>query len=175
MPTSVHTLIQALDNRRGALLDELATLSAEDLAAKPEAGGWSILEIVEHLILAERAILQGLPPLAELVVRPRSLKNRCIYPLVVTILKLGIPVKVPSRRMLPTGTVPLAELRGQWDETYRWLRSYVASLPPDGASRAVFQHPVSGPITLTQALRMDRLHLATHLKQIAKLQARRHP
>ena len=175
MPTPLLKHIQALDNQRGALLDGLAVLTTDDLAAKPESGGWSILEIVEHLILAERAILQGLPPLAELVARPRSLKNRCLYPLVVTILKLGIPVKVPSRRMLPTGMVPLTELRGQWDETYRWMRSYVASLPPDWASRAEFQHPVSGPITLTQALRLDRLHLATHLKQIAKLQARRHP
>jgi hypothetical protein len=160
--------IQAFDDQRHALLDELAALPPETLKAKARPEQWSILEIVEHLGLAERYVLAGMPPPAELVARRRSLKNRCIYPIVIFVLRFKIPVKVPARRMLPTGQASLAEVRAAWDENLRWLHAYVAGLAPGDGGRAVFVHPVAGPITLIQALRMDRLHFATHLRQIRR-------
>jgi hypothetical protein len=163
--------IQAFDDQRRALLDELAALPPESLRARALPDKWSILEIVEHLVLAERFVLGGMPPAAELKERRRSLRNRCIYPIVIFVLRFSIPVKVPAKRMLPTGQVSLADVRTAWDENLRWLRAYVAGLAPGGGRRAVFLHPVAGPITLTQALRMDQLHFATHLRQIRRLQA----
>jgi len=88
----------------------------------------------------------------------------------MAILRFGIPVKVPSRRMVPTGQAPLTELRKRWDGNLHWLRTYAAGLEGGGEQRAVFLHPVAGPITLAQALRMDRLHLGVHLRQIRKRQ-----
>src|SRR3954447_24270632 len=61
--------IQAFDDQRRALLDELAALPAESLAVKPGPDRWSILEIVEHLVLSERYVLCGMPAPAELVPR----------------------------------------------------------------------------------------------------------
>jgi len=145
-------------------------LGANAISARPQPDTWSILEIVEHLVLAEAAILQGLPPAAELNDRPRSLKQRLLFQVVMAILRFGIPVRVPSRSMVPTGQAPLTELRKRWDENLHWLRSYAGGLDAAGERRAVFLHPVAGPITLAQALRMDRLHLAVHLRQIQKRQ-----
>lgn len=161
----LSALIQALDERRGALLSEVETLRPEDLQARPASGAWSILEIVEHLVVAERVILQGLPEPSALVPAPRGPRHRLTYPLVWLVLRLGIPVKAPSRRMLPTGAAALDELRPRWEATYQWLRAYAASLAP-GADPAVFRHPVCGPLTLRQALRLDRLHLEVHARQI---------
>lgn len=169
MPHPLHGLIQALDDRRCALFDELDTLSGEVLSAKPHPDTWSILEVVEHLVLAERVILQGLPERTDLVARPRSLKNHGAYALVWLILRWGIPVKVPSRRMLPTGNLSLVELRQAWDEHVRWLRSFEEGSGVDAYRQAVFLHPVAGPITLVQALRLDQLHLRIHTRQISKL------
>jgi len=98
MPRSLHPLIQALDNQRGALLDGLEALDVAVLQAKPRPGAWSILEMVEHVVVAEEEALD----------------------------------------------------------------------------QAFFTHPVAGPITLPQALRMDLLHLQIHSRQIAKLRLQ-HP
>jgi DinB family protein len=120
--------LRALDEKRRRLLDEVEALSAERLTAKPLPGKWSILEIVEHLVLAERDVLQNLPEPAQLVDRPRHLKARVGYPLVMFVLKHGIPAKVPSPRMLPTGSASLAALRGQWDETaLDWRKTLIAA------------------------------------------------
>ena len=158
-------LIQALDARRTALLSEVGTLRPEELRASPTPGIWSVLEVVEHLVAAEQVILQGLPDPATLTPRPRELRHRLTYPLVWAVLRFGIPVKAPSRRMLPTGGASLDELRTRWEATYRWLRTYAAGLAP-GSDPAVFRHPVCGPLTLRQALRLDRLHLEVHARQI---------
>jgi hypothetical protein len=162
--------LDAYDRERSALLDELQSLDTEQLEKKPLPEKWSLLEIAEHLVLAEREILQGLPDPSELVDRKRSLKNRMGYPLVMAVLRFRIPVKVPSRGMVPRGETTIPELRRQWDESQSWLRSYVESLGPDELGRGVFRHPVTGPLTVPQTLRMGRAHLRTHLRQIRRLQ-----
>src|SRR5512133_71013 len=169
MSRSLHDLIQALDHQRGVLLDGLETLDVAVLHAKPRSGAWSILEIVEHVVVAESVILLGLPSRGDLVARPRRLEHRLKHLAVLLILKWRIPVRVPSRRMLPTGQRSLAELRDSWDGHLRWLRAFVESAEEDAQGQAFFIHPVVGPITLMQALRMDLLHPRTHGKQIAKL------
>jgi hypothetical protein len=145
-------------------------LSAERLVARPFPGKWTILEIVEHLVLAEREVLQNLPNPPELLERRRTLKAHLVYPLVMAALQLRLPAKVPSSRMIPTGNVSLTALRLQWDENQHWLRSYISGLGPGGLNRAVFSHPVAGPMTVAQTVHMGQLHLETHARQIRRLQ-----
>ena len=116
--------------------------------------------LLQRLDDRRRALLESLESLS-----PEALRARL---LVWLVLRLGIPVKAPSRRMLPTGGATLAELRERWDATHAWLRAYAEGLPPGGGGKAVFAHPVCGPITLSQALRLDRLHLEVHTRQIRK-------
>ena len=61
--------LQAFDDRRNALLDEMEALEPRKLLAKPLPEKWSILEIVEHLVLAERVVFQGLPEPSRLKIR----------------------------------------------------------------------------------------------------------
>jgi DinB family protein len=134
------------------------------------AGKWSILEIIEHLALAERAVLQGLPEPSRLHERERRLKHRFSYAIVMCVLKYGIPVQVPSPAMLPQGHLSLAELRRLWDQNQEWLQAYTGRLDRGGFRRAVFEHPIAGPLTVEQAVHMDQVHLDTHIRQIRRLQ-----
>lgn len=162
--------LQAFNAARGALLDEMEALDPDRLVAKPLAGKWSILEIVEHLVLAERAVFRGLPDPSLLVGNERGLGHRVRYLLVMFVLKAGIRVRVPARAMIPRGDRTLAELRRLWDENQAWLRLCIDRLGPDGIGRAVLVHPVAGPIDVTQALRMGQVHLNVHVRQIRALQ-----
>ena len=169
MDARFEKMFQAFDERRCALLNQVEALSAERLVARPIPGKWSILEIVEHLVLAEREVLQNLAEPSELVARRRGLKAHLAYPMVMVALKCGIPVKAPSPRMLPKCNTSLADLRRQWDESQRWFRSYVNALDREGFGRAVFAHPVAGPMNVGQTLHMGQLHVATHSRQIRRL------
>ncbi len=162
--------LQAFNEKRGALLDEMEALDPAKLVAKPRAGKWSILEIIEHLVLAERAVCQGMPEPSRLSERERRLKHRIRYVIVMFVLNYGIPVQVPSPAMVPQGDRSLGELRRLWDENQEWLRAYVGGLDRNGLRRAVFEHPVAGPLSVEQAVHMDQVHLDTHVRQIRRLQ-----
>jgi DinB family protein len=162
--------LQAFDDRRNALLDEMEALEPGKLLARPREGKWSILEIVEHLVLAERVVFQELPEPSQLKARKRRLKHRIRYLLVMFVLRADIPVGVISTAMLPRGGRDLAELRRLWDENQIWLRACVDSLGPQGIHRAVLRHPVAGPISVRQAVIMSRIHLERHIRQIRTLQ-----
>ena len=155
--------------QRAALLERLEAMPPAQLSARPRPGKWSILEIVEHLALAERAVLRGLPHPSLLSERERSLKHRILYLLVVFLLKARIPVRVPSREMAPGGDRSLSQSRHLWDENQAWLRAYVDQLDSSGLRRAVFVHPVAGPLTVAQAIRLGQIHLDVHARQISLL------
>ena len=162
--------LQAFDEKRGALLDEMGALDPAKLVAKPLPGKWSMIEIIEHLVLAERAVLQGLAEPSRLNERERRLKHRFSYGLVMLVLKFGIPVQVPSPAMVPQGDRSLGQLRRLWDENQEWLRTYIVRLDRRGLRRAVFEHPIAGPLSVEQALHMGHVHLDTHIRQIRRLQ-----
>ena len=161
--------LEGMDRRRCALLDEVETLDPERLSTRPLPGKWSILEIIEHLVVAESEILENLPDPSHLTERTRNLKSRFTYPIVMFVLRYRIPVKVPSRRMIPHGKTSLVALRHRWDESQGWFKSYIESLQEADFARTIFQHPVAGPLNVVQTVRMGELHLEIHARQIKKL------
>ena len=166
---TLENRLQTFDDTRRRLLDEMEALDPALLVAKPVAGKWSMIEIIEHLVLAERAVFKGLPDPSRLVENRRELGHRGRYLLVMFILTSSIRVRVPSPAMVPQGDRGLAELRCLWDESQRWLRSCIAHLGPGAGRKAVFEHPIAGPLTVSQAVRMGQVHVDGHVRQIRRL------
>ena len=168
MRVELEKQLDKLDKQRHALLDGLKMLTAEQVAFTPGPGKWSILEVIEHLVISEQEIFKCVPEQPQKGGGISSLRNHISYILVVLVLKLGLPVPVVSHEMEPQGKSSLTELRRQWDENHRWLRGFVEELPAEDLARPVFCHPVAGPLSLAQSIQMDRLHLNTHQRQIRR-------
>jgi hypothetical protein len=166
---TLENRLQAFDDTRRGLLDEMDALDPALPVAKPIAGKWSMIEIIEHLVLAERAVFKGLPDPSRLAEKGRDLGHRVRYVLVLFILTSGIPVRTPSPAMLPQGGRGLADLRRLWDENQHWLRLCIANLGPGAGRKAVFEHPIAGPLTVSQAVRMGQVHVDGHVRQIRRL------
>ena len=171
MISELRDKFEMYDHTRRALLDELALLNDDQIRRKPGPSEWSILQIVQHMVLAEQGVMQYLPEPEELIARKRGLHARIFYVVVLLILRWNIRVPVPSKRMVPDGNTSLSEVRQQWDENLRWFRGYLDSLRPEDLKRAVFSHPVAGPLTGPQAGKMAQYHFDAHLRQIEKVKA----
>jgi uncharacterized damage-inducible protein DinB len=160
--------LQTFETRRNVLLEELSSIDPARLSARPDENRWSVIEIVEHMVVAEREVLMGLPDKSEMRVFKRSLKNKLMLKVVMFVLG-RIRVKVPSETMNPRGSVDLGELRAKWDESQQWLIRYIDSCDDEGLEQAVFKHPVSGPINVEQVVDMGIAHLDAHTRQIRTL------
>lgn len=158
-----------LDRRSHTLLDDLARLTPLELSFKPEPRSWSILEVVQHLVLSEQDVIGDARLVDIPAFRRRDLRAFLGYPAVFLVLYYGVPWPVPSAGMLPDGRATLAELRTQWSDLHGWLQRYVDSLTPVTIQRAVFYHPLTGPITVKQTLVLSHIHLTCHLRQIERI------
>ena len=164
--------LEVYDQNRLALLDDLERIDYDQLRRKPGPDNWSLLQILQHMVLAERDVLQYLPEQKELIARKRGLRARILYVVVLLILRWNIRVPVPSEGMVPDGNTSLSELRHQWDENLRWLRDYLEIVRPEDLKRAVFRRPVAGPLTGPQAATLAQFHFDAHLRQIRKTQVK---
>lgn len=155
--------------RRDVLLARLAAQAPAHLTRKDPPDRWSPLEIVEHLVLAERSVFRDLDALADLEEAPQRFRGRLLRLLVEVILRGPFRVRVPARSMAPSGSWSLEECGVEWRRNHTRLRAYVESLSDAGCQRAIFTHPVSGPLTVSQAIHLMSVHLGTHERQLDRV------
>lgn len=161
--------LQRIDTLRTALLDQIGAASEERRTRRASPDAWSALDVLEHLVLVERVVLG---PSAEWRTRTsaaRSLRDRLRFHMVRLVLRQRIKVTIPSEQMRPTGRVSLAQLRTAWTAQHAALREFVQSLDAAGARRAIFRHPIAGPLTVAQALTLLEVHLSGHTAQVHRL------
>lgn len=162
--------LRRIERTREGLIERVGEMEEGLLDFQPEPDKWSIREIVEHLVVAEESVLGDTAALEEMEARPRSLRGRILYLVVMFVLRFDIPVKVPSRDMLPTGEASIGELADRWRETHDRLRAYLRGRSGRAGRDAVFRHPVCGPMKPSQALWMLEVHLHRHIRQIDGIQ-----
>ncbi len=167
---TLEARLRQFDETRRGLMGEMAALNLAMLQATPIPGKWSILQILEHLVVAERAVFQGLPDPSGLVAGARGLRHHLRYALVMSVLRLGVPVRVPSREMAPRGGRELSELARMWDDNQQWLLTVAARLGSAVERAAVLAHPIAGPLTVVQGVRMGQVHVDRHIRQIRQRQ-----
>src|SRR6476659_156037 len=52
--------LDRLERRRAALLERLASMSPAQLTARPAAGSWNVLDVVQHVVIVEELVLRAL-------------------------------------------------------------------------------------------------------------------
>ncbi len=147
---------------RAEILGVVASLDEATLRQEVHPGKWSLLEIVEHLVLSEEYMLAQLDGL-DSTPAGRTPADYARYALVMAIIRFGIPVRIPSKRLAPQGMRSPDELRAAWLATQERLRQHVASADPGVPA---FRHPVAGPMSTRQTIVMLEAHLRRHRKQL---------
>jgi len=163
---SIEDRLASIEAKRARLMDLLSAMEPAAITAHPRPGKWSMLEIVEHLVLSEVGVFGDLAELEHRTPQRRSPKDRILYLVVLFVLRFDVPVRVPSRAMIPKGSLSLQELQRQWEANHHRLRAWATSSDQRKLQRPLFLHPVAGPMTTVQSLRMLEVHLDRHARQI---------
>ena len=168
-PASLVRRLDRLERGRAALLERLAPMSPAELTARPAAGGWNVLDVVQHVIIVEELVLRALATRPG----PLSLAERVRSGLRLTALRIylrsGGRVQAPTPAILPQGRVPLDELRARWERARAGYATALASFGPDDLRRPMMKHPIVGKLTPVQTLTFLGTHLAHHGRQIERI------
>ena len=170
MLEEIQKRFAALENRRKKILNQLETLPQDRLSVKPGFDKWSIVEVVQHLVLVEQemvkqAVKNPVPPDSG-----RAPRSREALEMVLEILERDVRVDVPAVRMEPDGQITIDVLRTRWEESQAQLRRYFQRLQEENVETLVFSHPVAGSLNALDMLDLANVHADYHIRQIESIQ-----
>ncbi|MCO6493199.1 MAG: DinB family protein [Phaeodactylibacter sp.] len=173
MTPSLDRRLARMNQRLQSLLDELSAHDNETLNRQPADGGWSALQVMHHLILAEEGSVKyvkkklsfnpGLEP-AGLASGWRSFLLNFYF---------GLPFKFKAPPGVGDGALParsdFRETSERWLAGRKALREYLESLPPDLFRKSIYRHPFAGRMSLEGMVKFFDGHFERHRKQIERV------
>ena len=171
MSSRLLRALSRLERQTRSLLDQLCTWSPEQLRFRPSPTSWSALELIEHLMFAERAVLQMMRGnLGE--GRDVTMIDRFRSVVVLGMMALPLRFKVPDavNQISPSKVSSnLLSLRDSWRDERRVLAEFLGALSIRDRKSGIFRHPAGGWTTAGGALLFLRLHLWHHTYQFRRL------
>ena len=165
---TIDRLAAKLMAKRAAFIQQIQGLSAEQLSFQPAPDNWSIVMVLEHLVMAEQEILERAEQVPEGVPQNRTFRDRIAFFITILVLRCGIPVSVVSDTMAPTGRASLDKLLSHWKENQQKLLQMTDTLYRDKYNKYRFRHPFAGPLSHRQVVRLAYEHLLSHLRQVQR-------
>lgn len=172
--SEVGNLIRSVEAARQGMLSSVAGLSEAEAAFRPAEGQWSVVEVLEHLYLAElsgvgkiwMALDQVRAGRAWTGDRPNA--GRSIEDVIAATWK-------PKETAPPIATPHIGGPLAFWVQATRSLTGVLAAL---GAQMegirledVVFPHFLSGPLDGRQRVEFLRFHIERHVAQIAHIRS----
>ena len=170
----VGTLIHAVERARAKLVSSVLDLSDAHAAFKPAEGQWAIVEVLEHLYLAEFSGIAKIWAALEALkagrgwAEARPNRGKTIEDIVAATWK-------PKEVAPPIATPHIGGPIQFWLSATRSLQPVLDELGGHlrGANLedVVFPHFLSGPLDAQQRLEFLRFHIERHTDQVGRIRS----
>jgi uncharacterized damage-inducible protein DinB len=157
-----------LDDYTSSVLNSLSTINQEILQDKPAESVWSVMQILDHLVLAEAMSLGYLEKKINGIeeVGTVGVRSRLGMLLIKLLMNGGRKFKAPKSVSQPDGQVTLDQVGRKWKEERQRLFTFLENYPDEHLDKAIYKHPVIGRISLVQMLAFFVVHIKHHEVQI---------
>lgn len=171
MSAPILSQFAILEKRKAAFLLDLKTWTPRHLAFHPPRGGWSALEVLDHVVKTERGITEEMEknlPDARRVSALDAVRSRLLIALMNSRLRVKVPIEV-SARVWPERVADLNIMLSSWADSQRRVRTWIDGLGDDQTSFAVFRHPASGWMRPLEAIGFMGAHARHHAFQLRRI------
>jgi len=169
----IEKKLNHLDSKLTLLLEVLKDYSEATLNKKPAEDKWSVMQVIQHLKLAELGSQRYCEK--KLSFNP-ELKNAGIlsaWRTFVMTTYLKVPIKVNAPNAVSGENLPdyssFWETAKEWKTQRQGLRKFLESLPEDHFKKEIYKNPMAGRMTLLGLLDFFEGHFDRHHKQINKI------
>jgi isocitrate/isopropylmalate dehydrogenase len=171
MHPSHQTSFSLLQNYTQELLKELAAYDHEILQKKSEKGGWSVNQVLHHLMTAEGLSLGYVKKKmkADTELPEAGISSKFRMQLLRYYLNGRKKHKAPTPVSSPPNDLTFPVLREKWESQREELNQYLDDFPDHLVQKAIYKHPVAGRIGLKQMLEFFLLHVKHHHAQIHRI------
>ncbi|MEP6793598.1 MAG: DinB family protein [Saprospiraceae bacterium] len=161
--------LERMDRKKQALMNIIRALPVENYLKNPNPESWSVGQIANHLYLSERLSLAYLKKKLSYpdTIPPFSIKSWWSLYAANFILWSPFKVKAPPAINMwkDIEILSLKDLDTKWSQVRKELATLIAENLLGFHHHLVFNHPLSGRMTMTQMLIFFNHHMAHHLRQ----------
>ncbi|MFZ1675846.1 MAG: DinB family protein [Saprospiraceae bacterium] len=165
--------LERMDQKKQTLMHIIHSLPTENYLRNPQPNSWSVGQIANHLYLSERLSLAYLKKKLSYpdTIPPFSIKSWWSLYAVNFILWSPFKVKAPPAINMWKDIEILSpdDLDTKWNQIRKDLAALIAEHRPSFHHHLVFNHPLSGRMTMTQMLIFFNHHIAHHIRQIRRV------
>jgi protein tyrosine phosphatase len=173
-------MVKKVDNQFKRLTEKLtnleqivSVLSQSQLNHKIDEKTWNIIQVIQHLILAEGGTYRYI---SKKILDPSKLQT-VTFRTKIREIKLNsyikTPIKWPAPKIVQPQQYELPEdidtLLNEWKKIRKDLFELLNSLDADMWNKEIHKHPLVGRISLKGSLNFIEFHFDRHQKQIEKL------
>jgi len=155
------------------LLEDISNQPDSVLNQAPERGGWSVLQVVYHIVLVEEASLAYIKrklsfgddiPKAGFKAWFRAFYLRLIFLLPI---KIKAPDIVNVENM--PGEIRFWEVLKKWKDVRKETEEFLDNMPDHLLKTELFKHTLVGKMSIRNMLIFFQLHFNRHQKQLQKV------
>lgn len=170
METTIERAWRRLEEGREGVRTRVEGTAPERRVIRPTPTTWSMVDVVEHLVLVEDGIRTALAkdPTPD---RPREVRwgRWWRFPTMRLVLKTGIRISAPTPAILPAGERSYESLLVDWERSRALLRTWLEGFDRRILGDPRFRHPLVGWLTIPQGITFAADHLEHHLPQLDRL------
>lgn len=165
-------LLASLNAGRGELLAAVEGMTDEQAAVKPEGGGWSALDCLEHVAIVETLSLRRLSSQSvELAQEASREREPVLYARIATRTgKVEAPELVQPKGRYTTISDAVGAFLDARERTVKWLDNCDFDL-----RRRAVEHPALGTVSAFEFVLVIAGHTARHARQIQEGRRRKAP
>lgn len=171
IPQRFQRLLTQMDNAQQEFLAVIHKYSEEQQRFRTHESAWSMLDVLNHLKLAEEGVYEFVAVKRDPARMPeRSSWHQPLRALaMMTALKSPFRFRAPSRVKSPATNRALEELETEWLQARAKLRDFVQNLSPALWDAPLFIHPFFGYLNISHTMRFIRDHTAHHIRQLHRI------
>jgi hypothetical protein len=171
MNQNLELLLQEFEEVKDTFTSLIESFSGDQRVAKP-AEGWSMLQVMEHIIWSETGTLEYMKrktqaPWAEIEITSDEEHKKSTQ--LNGALKSDKRWKAPDVLPDPTGAQSLENMIVYWDNLRVEYSKFLESVDENYHNRLIFKHPFSGRLNLYQTMEFLNNHVLHHIHQLKRI------
>jgi len=167
--------VNIIEDLKNEIINNFNTLSENQLNFKPGENKWNLLQVVEHLTLAETESLNYVNKkiLDPSTLLAANLGSKFRFWLLKTTFSLPIKIKNRPTMVTPTNSPDYKNVLLRWDIVRSALQQLIDEQSDKILEKLIYKHPVAGRLTAYQMVYFFEDHIKHHQKQIKRIKKHR--
>lgn len=168
---TAQEIFNRLEFQRWEILSAFDQLNAEQLRFKPAPDKWNLLQVLSHLVAAEKQSLAYIKRKLKYHEQlPKAgpgayIRNKILQ----AALWLPVKFKAPRIAEVKEDDPDYDAMKSEWDNIRTEILSLIEENDSDILAKVLYKHPRAGKMNIRQALKFFESHISHHQKQVERI------